>query len=122
MKTVEELLEDLGYCFATPEAEQFNRHILAKKFAQARKMLKPYVSLDEANAVIDYIHKKNTCNVKLTEIDKSEIVEDVQYVIRVGQNISHTMPWERNGVLSFYIQPDFVSVNDISQVWKIETI
>jgi len=38
-KTVEEILEDLSYSFASPEAEALHEYIREKKFQKAKKLL-----------------------------------------------------------------------------------
>lgn len=115
------LIDELSYGFSTPEAQEFNEHILNKRFAIAEKMLADYMIQSDAALVVEHIHKKNTQKVSLIELDKDVafLSEDVQYLIKIGQTIVYSALFVHSDNVGFYAHNKFVPIKDLNQIWQV---
>jgi hypothetical protein len=124
-KSVQDILEDLSYSFATPEAQELHRLIFDKKFAKAKKMLLEYISEVDAKRVIDYFHEKNTRKIQLVEITVKDIVlgnEKQQYLFKIGDQLAQSSVFKLHHDspdYSIYMSGQMFSLKQVNQVWKI---
>ena len=125
MQTVEEILEELSYSFATPEAQELHRLIFDKKFAKAKKMLLKYISPEDSKRVIDYFHQKNTKKIELIEINVKDIVlgnEKQQYLFKVGSQLAQSPVFKLHHDstdYSIFMGGEMFSLKQVTQVWKV---
>lgn len=74
-RSIEELLTDLSYSFATPEAEHFFRLIQEKKYSQAKKMVRKYYSEEDTQKVIEYHRNLASREYSFQEISVTDFFE-----------------------------------------------
>lgn len=74
VRDIEEIINDLGYCFSSPEAEHFYEQILSRKYNKARKMLREYLEDEEIEKVINHFINESARKYTLKEITLEEFL------------------------------------------------
>lgn len=124
-KRIQEIIDDLGYCFSTLEAQHFSALLKAKNIDEACKMLLEHISAQEADAVINHIQSENDKQVVLTEIMVKDITkkhEGKPYLFKVGLSLHQSSIYCRKGELYFYANSENEPIANAQQVWKIEYV
>lgn len=135
-RSIEEILEDLSYSFASPEAESFMTYIGEKNYIKAEKMLLTKITAIEATLVIN--HFKNEVEKKFNlvemtyedfkikypynpDMDSHEIVDEivVNYRGHITSSCLIKSRYEPNEWCIF-ITKNLIKVKDVDQIWFIE--
>lgn len=136
---MEDIIEDLSYSMASPEADHLFNLIMSKKWAGARKILKEYIDTsEEIDDLIKYIFNKDNKNVTFVEINKKSIkapeltdyytVEVGKYLIRYRSHVQSATIYalkereDDNVILFVYINSQRVLVKDLDQIWNISKV
>jgi len=123
LKTAKELIDDLGYCLSTPEAQDMLSLIERNNLKPVYEMLNRYLKKEEIEIVIKHFRDQVETNIELIEISVSDIPlidNDQLYIFRVGLQVTSTTGiYEFDGKFKFYTQTGFKNLNDAQQVWKV---
>lgn len=112
-------MEELSYQFRQPEADDFNKYMLAKDYKSARLMLKQEkISPKNIDIIINTIIERNSVMYDLVEISVDECKEGESYIFRVGNHIEHTTVYYLGSSLKFHLNSNFVDLKEAQQVWK----
>lgn len=129
---IQELLNKLSYCFATPEAETFNSYINNNKISKAKKMLLEYITEEEADLVIKSLKKETEKLFKLIpityekfikEYPYSEDIPDIKLIVNHKGHISNGIlfgpPRLNSNKNEWYIYTnnDCIRLKNVSQIW-----
>lgn len=129
-----ELMRDLSYKFATPEAESFNQAINERKFSKAKKMISKHFSDEDATLIINQLRAKTEKKFKLVEISYddfmskypySDNVPELSLVFNYSGHIFSGCLYENPRPLSskikdewfVYSNNDFYKLKDVTQIW-----
>lgn len=123
-RSVDEILDDLSYSMASPEAQAIFESIQSKNYAYAKKALKKYLENDEVNLVLNFYKKKHEQKYELVEIEVKDInIKDfkTEYLFKVGEQISKSTlePYNNDDDIRFYLTPNFYKLKQAQQIWKI---
>lgn len=130
---IEEILEDLGSHWATPEAQHFFQLLKEKKFTPARKMLKEegYVK-EKVDFVIDYYKKKFTAKQKLVEyysFEYENLNDEDKILVSYGgtilvTNIRKEERFTNHKGNCFFDSSsyEYIPLSEATQVWKVEEL
>lgn len=129
---VNQLLEDLSYSWATPEAQDFHYKVRNKNYTSAKKMLaKEGLSKAQIDVIIKYFKNQFTAKRKLIEYYPSEyenLTEKDELLVSYGGTIIATgvRKEERytryKGNCFYYTGEGYVPLEKAIQVWKVEII
>lgn len=130
---IEEILDDLGSHWATPEAQHFFSLMKEKKFTPARKMLKDEgYAKEKVDFVIDHFKKKFAVKKKLVEYFPFEFEnfnEDDKVLVSYGGSIVSTTiskeeRYTHHKGNCFFDNNSYgyVPLSEATQVWKIQDL
>lgn len=123
MDNIEDILEDLSYSMASPEAKHFQNLLTNKKFPEAKELLLEHIGEDEATAVINHLTTALKKRMVLVEINAADIplVEDDQnYLVRFGAELIPTyLSKDQKGYYYFSTNLGRFYIDKVEQVWKI---
>lgn len=129
-RNVEEILENLRYAFATPEAEEFMYCINEKNYRKAKNMLLKKIEDSEASLIIKHFKNKIKNKFKLVEktyddFDKeypcNGVLSPVQVVVNYRSQIYSGCLYKSDGKeSSIYIGNRVVKIKDVDQIWLVE--
>lgn len=129
---VDQILEDLSYSWATPEAQHFHSLIKENKKSTAKNMLrKENLSEAQIKAVMNYFSKQLQEKKKLIEyfsyeFDNFSVDDDI--LVSYGGDIFSSKVYRDDTRVVFHNTSCFFDKNSISwvplskakQIWKIE--
>jgi hypothetical protein len=124
-QNVEDILEDLSYSMASPEAEYFHRLMADNKYTEAQSLLNEHISEEESSIVINYFKSKNNQTIELKEISLSENFKaepEQMYLFKLGAGLYQSSIEEWHGTLAFFAQNTFQPLEKAQQIWKILNI
>lgn len=128
-KNIDDILEELSYSMATPEAQEFHLYIQEKKFSIAKKCLLEHTDEETASFVVNYFKKLKKENVKLVEIKVNDIPQEEssqQYIFRVGKDMYCSRIYENirasknQDKYGFYTSGAFLDLSKADQAWRVE--
>lgn len=127
-RSVQEILDDLSYSMASPEADAIYYDMKIGDYKEARKMLKKYLDKDELDLVINFFKNKNNTKYQLVEIKASDITPNdysANYLFKLGTSLIQSNvygPGEISSTLnepSFYAEHDWHPIEKAQQIWRI---
>jgi hypothetical protein len=129
-RNVEDILDDLRYAFATPEAEDFMFCINEKNYRKAKNMLLKKIEASDAALVIKHFKDKVKNKFKLVEITYNDfernypyngVISSVQVVVNYrSQMCSGYLSTAYGKEWSIYIGHNVVRLKDVDQLWLVE--
>lgn len=131
-RSIEKILEDLSFAFASPEASEFTTYIAEKNYRKAKNILIKKITTDEATLVINHFKNEVKKKFKLVEMSYEEF--DIKFPY-TGINIKNQVVVNYRGEMvtaylkKGYMYPDVwiiyvghneVSIKDVDQIWLVE--
>lgn len=135
-RSIEQILEDLSYAFASPESRAFTTYIGEKNYRKAKNMLLKKIDADEATIVMNHFKKevkKKFILVEMTyedfkikypynpDMDFDEFIDEIVINYRghitsscLMNSLYHKDEW------CVFIENRFIKVQDVDQIWFIE--
>ena len=123
LRTAKELIDDLSYSLATPEAQDMISLIERNNLRPVYEMLDRYLKKEEIEIVIKHFRDQVETNIELIEISVSDIPlvdSDQLYIFRVGLQVTSTTGiYDFDGTFKFCTQNGFKKLDEAQQVWKV---
>lgn len=131
-RSIEKILEDLSFAFASPESSEFTTYITEKNYRKAKNILIKKITTDEATLVINHFKNEVKKKFKLVEMSYEEF--DIKFPY-TGINIKNQVVVNYRGEMvtaylkKGYMYPDVwiiyvghneVSIKDVDQIWLVE--
>lgn len=131
-RSIEKILEDLSFAFASPESSEFTAYIGEKNYRKAKNMLIKKIAADEATLVIN--HFKNEVKNKFTLVEMTYEEFNIKYPY-TGVNSKHQVSVNYRGeMISAYLKKGYeytdgwiiyvghneVALKDVDQIWIVE--
>lgn len=124
-RDIDDLLNELGYAFSTPEAEDFSYAINSKNYKKARKMLSAHFEKEEMEAIVSYFKKNSKRKYVLQEIayEDFELMStndkfSNNFIVNYQGNLVSTNATDLlKGQVSFYFNGDFINFDKADQIW-----
>lgn len=137
-RTVEDMINELGYAWSSPEAEHFHSLLQDKNTTEAKEMLLEYYEEEEAQMILDYFQKKMDRKFNIIQTSIEEIEKEFPPVVCAGQETPELLCNIKGTLVKTYLynngydKPnDFWSVfyepkgfirfdkSNVFQVWKV---
>lgn len=131
-RSIEKILEDLSFAFASPESSEFTSYIGEKNYRKAKDMLIKKIDADEATIVINHFKNEVKKKFKLLEMSYEEFNIKFPYTgVNSKQQVSVNY---RGEIISAYLKKGYeytdgwiiyvghneVALKDVDQIWFIE--
>jgi len=131
-RSIEKILEDLSFAFASPESSEFTSYISKKNYRKAKNMLIKKIDADEATIVINHLKNEVKKKFKLVEMSYEELKIKYPYT---GVNSKHQVSVNYRGeMISAYLKKGYeytdgwiiyvghneVALKDVDQIWIVE--
>lgn len=125
IKDIDDLLNELGYAFSTPEAEDFSYAINSKNYKKARKMLSKHFEKEDMEIIISYFKNNSKRKYVLQEIfyENFELMSTDDkfannFIVNYQGNLISTNATDViKGQFSFYFNGNFINFNKADQIW-----
>lgn len=131
-RSIEKILEDLSYAFASPEAEEFMRSIREKNYRKAKNMLLKKIEPAEATIIINHFKKEVKNKFVLTEITHEEF--NTKYPYNTQEIKQKVVVNYRGEILSSYLEESYynkntwcihvrceeIEISSVDQIWIVE--
>lgn len=131
-KSIEKILENLSYAFASPEASEFTTYIAEKNYRKAKNMLMKKIDAGEATLVINHLKNEVKKKFKLIEMTYEEF--NIQYPYTGVRSKQQVVVNYRGEMVSAYLTKGYVypdgwviyighnevAIKDVDQIWIVE--
>jgi hypothetical protein len=131
-KSIEEILEELSFAFASPEASEFTTYIAEKNYRKAKNMLLKKIAADEATLVINHFKSEIKKKFNLVEMSYEEFnikfpytgVNSKQQIV-VNYRGEMVSAYPKKGYIYpdgwiIYVGHNEVAIKDVDQIWLVE--